>query len=190
MIGASSSNTWRMPRWPRVMSSWWLIGVAFVPMTDTSRPDDHAFPSPRQMTARTSGRFFSSVRMSNRRASISSSKALRLSGLLFVIVAMGPFTSRMTLSGTSLPSFDEWERTREICHKSASVGQPKVPPAVSPQVVSVTTDFSHQQSCPLLRTPAGRISGKPTEPARVAQRPDSHCENRLRYRRGRTTTFS
>src|SRR5580698_10231687 len=57
------------------------------------------------MTARTSGRPFNSVRMSKRRASISSSKALRLSGLLLVMTATGPFISSSTLSVITSPSF-------------------------------------------------------------------------------------
>ena len=45
-----------MPRWPRVISSWWVMVSWPVPIEPTSRPDDHDLPSPRQITARTSGR--------------------------------------------------------------------------------------------------------------------------------------
>ncbi len=61
-----------------------------VPIEATSRPEENDFPSPRQITARTSGRCFSSSRISNNAKSIASSNALCLSGLLFVIVAIGP----------------------------------------------------------------------------------------------------
>ena len=50
--------------------------------TPTSRPDENDLPSPRQITARTSGRALSSARISNSAASISSSNALCLSGLV------------------------------------------------------------------------------------------------------------
>src|SRR5438270_7280959 len=101
MIGASMSHTCWMPRCPRAISSWWVISVLLVPMEPTSRPDDHDLPSARQITARTSDRCFSSPRMSNRRASMSSSKALCLSGLLLVMTATGPSTSNVIVSATS-----------------------------------------------------------------------------------------
>ena len=96
MTGASTSNSRRMPLWPRVMSWWWVSSVVFVPIADTSRPDDHEWPSPRQMTARRSGIDSSSARMSKSWASISSVNALRFSGLSLVIVAMLPSTSSLT----------------------------------------------------------------------------------------------
>ena len=90
MIGASMSQTCWMPRWPRVMSSWWVISTWPPPMAPTSRPEDQNEPSPRQTTARTSGRSFSSARISKRARSISSSNALFLSGLSLVMTATGP----------------------------------------------------------------------------------------------------
>ncbi len=67
-------------------------------MAATSRPDENALPSPRQITARTSGRPRSSPRISQRRRSIASSNALRFSGLSLVITAIGPSYSSLTLS--------------------------------------------------------------------------------------------
>ena len=61
MTGASSSNSCWIPRWPRRMSSWWDSAPAALPIDPTSRPEDHDRPSPRQTTARTSGRPRSSV---------------------------------------------------------------------------------------------------------------------------------
>src|SRR3954464_1691768 len=69
-------------------------------MEPTSRPDDHDFPSARQITARTSGRCFSSPRISNSRAPMSSSKALCLSGLLLVMTATAPSISSVMVSVT------------------------------------------------------------------------------------------
>src|SRR3954469_19909175 len=101
MIGASRSQTCWMPRCPRLISSWWVISVFWTPIEPTSRPDDHDLPSARQITARTSGRCFSSPRMSNRRASMSSSKALCLSGLLLVMTATAPSIASVMVSATS-----------------------------------------------------------------------------------------
>src|SRR5262245_39547059 len=67
-------------------------------MADTSRPDDHDRPSPRQITARTSGRPRSSSRIENSRRSMASSNALCLSTLALVIVATGPSMSSRTRS--------------------------------------------------------------------------------------------
>src|SRR5437588_5621004 len=69
-------------------------------MEPTSRPDDHDLPSARQITARTSGRCLSSPRMSKSRASMSSSKALCLSGLLLVMTATAPSISNVIVSPT------------------------------------------------------------------------------------------
>jgi hypothetical protein len=100
MIGAGRSNTCRIPWWPRVISSWCDIVWWPVPMEPTSRPEDQDLPSPRQITARTSGRSFSSPRISKSRPSIASSKALCFSTLSFVIVAIGPsMSSRTRASG-------------------------------------------------------------------------------------------
>src|SRR4051812_36870339 len=66
-------------------------------MAATSRPDDHDLPSPRQTTARMSGRPLSSARMAQSWASMSSSKALCFSTLLLVMTAMDPLYSRSTV---------------------------------------------------------------------------------------------
>ena len=65
------------------MSWWWVSSVVFVPMAETSRPDDHEWPLPRQITARSPGIDSSSARMSNSWASISSVNAF---ALLWVVV--------------------------------------------------------------------------------------------------------
>ena len=96
ITGAGRSNSCWMPTWPRVISSWWDIVSWPVPIEPTSRPDDHDLPSPRQITARTSGRSFSSPRISKSRWSIASSKALCFSTLSLVIVAIGPSMSSRT----------------------------------------------------------------------------------------------
>ena len=93
-----------MPRWPRRMSSWWLSSVFATPIDPTSRPDENDLPSPRQMIARTSVTLTQLAE--DRRtaaASISSSNALCLSGLSFVIVAMAPSTSRRMRSDMDSP---------------------------------------------------------------------------------------
>ena len=56
MTGASMSHMRWMPRWPRRISSWCESGTCKVPIEPTSRPDENDLPSPRQITARMSGR--------------------------------------------------------------------------------------------------------------------------------------
>src|SRR6266851_3775874 len=102
MTGASSSHSCWTPRCPRLIKSWWDSGTLIVPIEPTSRPDENDLPSPRQMMARTSGRCFNSARMSNRRTSMSSSKALCLAGLSLVITATGPSISSRTFSLSAL----------------------------------------------------------------------------------------
>src|SRR5262245_6404161 len=100
ITGASRSQSCWMPRWPRRISSWCESGTWWEPIALTSRPDENDFPSPRQMIARISGRVRSSSRISKRSASISSSNALCLSGLSFVMVAIAPSSSSRTGSVT------------------------------------------------------------------------------------------
>ena len=69
-------------------------------MAPTSRPEEKDGPSPRHTTARTSGRPRSSASASNSWTSMSSSKALCLPGLSFVIVATAPSTSSRTCPAT------------------------------------------------------------------------------------------
>jgi hypothetical protein len=97
---ASRSQSCWMPRMPRRISSACDSPADAPPMAATSRPDDHDVPSPRQMTARTSGRCCSSARKPHSAASISSSQALCLSGLRFVIVATAPSISSVIRSLT------------------------------------------------------------------------------------------
>src|SRR5262252_623274 len=80
------------------MSSWCETGTWCEPIALTSRPDENDFPSPRQMTARTSGRSRNSPRISKRRASISSSNALCFSALSLVMIATAPSSSSRTRS--------------------------------------------------------------------------------------------
>jgi hypothetical protein len=45
-----------MPRWPRFISSWWLIPAAGPPMAAKSRPEENDFPFAHHAEARTSRR--------------------------------------------------------------------------------------------------------------------------------------
>ena len=76
-----------MPRWPRCISWWCVSSVRLVPIDPTSRPDEKLLPSARQMTARTSGSAAMRPNASNSWTSMSSSKALCLSGLSLVRTA-------------------------------------------------------------------------------------------------------
>ena len=103
MNTASRSQSCWIPRWPRRMSSWCDMSTLRLPIDPTSRPDDHDLPSPRQITARTSGCVFSSANASQSCVSMSSSNALCLSGLLLVIVAIGPSIVRSTVAAMLIP---------------------------------------------------------------------------------------
>ncbi len=70
------------------------VGTWPPPMAATSRPDENDLPSPRQMTARTSGRSPQlGEDLEEARGPSSSSKALCFSGLSLVMVAIGPSIS-------------------------------------------------------------------------------------------------
>src|SRR5262245_24379596 len=122
MIGASRSHTCWIPRCPRRISSWCDSSTFRLPIEPTSRPDENDLPSPRQITAWTSGCSLSSPRTSNSSRSMSSSNALCLSGLSFVIVAIGPSIVRCTR---------ESGRGRRVYGGSGTVGPCATIPLVS-----------------------------------------------------------